>query len=131
MVPSKGHLDRSTDPATVPFEFGPVYQEDGWYPSEPLTADPPFVVRDFRGFTVQFHPLSYHPLQGELRVCRRLVVEVTRGSGPVVNPLVERTAAGDDGAFQALYRQLFLNYSERRNLLYTPIPEPGRLVIRS
>ena len=52
-----------------------------------------------------------------------------RGAGAAANPLVHRPAGGDDGVFQDAYRRLFVNYDELSPLLYTPVHEPGRMVI--
>ena len=38
ITPSKGHLLRSVDPATVPFSFASVYQKDTFWPAERCTS---------------------------------------------------------------------------------------------
>ena len=61
VAPSKGNLYRNIDPATVPFEQGDLYGEDGFFPSEPAVLRTPFVERGLRGQAVWAHPLPIQP----------------------------------------------------------------------
>ena len=45
VAPSKGNLYRNVDPATVPFEEGAVYAQDGFFPAEAAALRTPFVER--------------------------------------------------------------------------------------
>ncbi len=127
IAPSKGHLPRTIDPSTVPYEFDDLYHSDVWYPQVVSQLSEPFIVRDFRGITLQINPFQYNPALGQLRVYRRLVVEVY-AAGPGRVNVKQRTKGLDrmDADFTGLYRHLFLNYPAVK---YTPIPEPGRMLI--
>lgn len=127
IAPSKGHLPRTVDPATVPYEFSDFYQSDAWYPATNVELSDPFILRDFRGVSFQINPVQYNPALGRLRLYRRLVVEVY-SAGPGRLNLKRRTKGLDrmDADFESLYRRLFLNFSAAK---YAPILEQGRMLI--
>lgn len=129
VAPSKGHLKRTIDPATVPFQFGPAYAGLEPFPAEPATLGEPYVLRDFRGVVLEINPLRYLPASGEIEVTTRIVVEVVPGPGPSVNA-IDRVSPPQliDPEFQPLYANVFANWNEE---YYTPIPEPGRCLIVS
>jgi hypothetical protein len=127
IAPSKGHLPRTIDPATVPYEFDQIYQSDAWYPASPVELGDPFILRDFRGVSVQINPLQYNPAKGRLRVCRRMVVEVySDGPGRVNLKRRTKSLSRMDADFKSLYQRLFLNYSAAK---YTALVEQGRMLI--
>ena len=59
IAPSKGNLTRDIDPATIPFEFGEVYETDAFYPGMLAVLNDPYIVRDFRGQAIHFQPFQY------------------------------------------------------------------------
>jgi len=127
IVPSKGHLPRTIDPQTVPYEFDDFYQSDSWYPMQNSELSEPFILRDFRGISLQINPVQYNPATGQLRVYRRLVLEVfSDGPGHVNLKRRTKSLARLESDFQSIYRRLFLNYSAAK---YTSIAEPGRMLI--
>ncbi len=127
VAPSKGHLTRNIDPSRVPYEFNPVYTSDAWYPLQTARLDEPFIVRDFRGISLQINPIQYHPLKEQLRIYRRIVVEVS-ADGPGRINIKTRTKSSEriDADFDLTYRRMFLNYSTAK---YTPVLEQGRMLI--
>ena len=129
VVPSKGNLTRDIDPRTVPFTFDRFYQDDGWYPAGPAALGEPYILRDFRGITIQYNPVQFCPAGPELRVNRRVVVEVVADGPGTVNLKERRREAGLYCAdFRRVYERMFLNFA-RGDGRYTPIPEPGKMVI--
>jgi hypothetical protein len=119
VAPSKGHLPRTIDPSTIPYQFDELYQSDSWYPAQNVELGEPFILRDFRGVTLQINPFQHNPALGLLRLYRRLVVEVF-ADGPGRTNLKRRTKGMGriNSDFQVLYRRLFLNYIPAK---YTPI----------
>ena len=130
VIPSKGHFTRDIDPQSVPYTFAPVYKQDTWFPSETILLDEPYIVRDLRGMTIQFNPVQFNPAQKQLRIWKRIVVEVyTDNRKEVVNPFNrEKPFRGITSEFEDIYTTLFSNYGKGA-FEYTPIPEPGRLLI--
>ena len=129
IVPSKGHLTRNQDPAAVPFEFGPVYASDAFYPAEQTLLHEPFIIRDFRGIVVEVRPIRYRPAVGELQVARRIVVEVANIPGKAVNPLDRKEPVYKvDADFAPIYANLFGNWPPA-SYKYTAVGETGRCLI--
>ena len=71
VAPSKGNLSRSVDPATVPYEFGPHYGRNAFFPGALAELHEPYVLRDHRGVVVQVNPFQYNPARQTLRVYSR------------------------------------------------------------
>ena len=130
IMPSKGHFTRDIDPNSVPYTFDNFYNTNSWFPANNIALDEPYIVRDFRGMTVQVNPFQYNSSKKKLRVYSRIVIEVFSDPGKnVVNPLnrtIPLTRVSSE--FADIYRTLFMNYGIG-NLRYDSIPEPGRLLI--
>jgi hypothetical protein len=127
VVPSKGHLTRDKDPATVPYTFGPVYASAGFYPPEVALSHEPFIIRDFRGAVLEIRPVRFDPSTGSLEVTTRITVEVFRAPGSGINEIQRaEPPRALDPEFANFYANLFLNYDPLR---YDLLPEPGRCLI--
>lgn len=129
VAPSKGVIYRDTNPADIPYVFGDVYQRGGMYPTQQVTLQEPFILRDFRGVVLEIHPALYDPALDILEVATKVRVELAVGGGPGVNT-IDRTSelTRVDREFHDIYQSLFPNYDPMR---YEMIPEPGRCVIIS
>ena len=129
IAPSKGHLPRSVNPDSIPYIFDDFYQQDAWYPETNISIGEPFILKDYRGLTIQYNPYQYNHIQRVLKIYTKIVVELSaigkdgsnrkdRKRGPIkLSP----------DLFQ-LYKRQFINFeilSER----YTPILESGRLLV--
>ncbi len=127
VAPSKGHLLRTVDPATVPYKFDPFYDGDGIYPATSVEGHEPYILRDYRGMVVDLNPFQYTPSTRTLRVYTRMRVEVAPVGLGSVNVLERRRPLDRvDPQFAKLYREHFLNGGSSR---YTPILEEGGLLI--
>jgi hypothetical protein len=49
IAPSKGDFSRQIDPESVPYTYGPAYQQNAWYPGKLAELSDPHIFRDFRG----------------------------------------------------------------------------------
>ncbi len=129
VAPSKGNLLRTVDPATVPYEFGPQYATDAFFPAETAVLSEPFILRDVRGVTVDVRPIQYNAAGGTLRVYSTMTVEVTRvadgGANVLVRPAVPRTLSR---AFYDIYTSRFLNFAQS-GMDYPPVGETGSMLI--
>ncbi|GJQ64794.1 MAG: hypothetical protein SCALA702_38470 [Melioribacteraceae bacterium] len=128
VAPSKGHMTRNIDPATVDYTFNDIYNKNEWFPANNIALDEPYIVRDFRGQTVEFRPVQFNAATSELRVCTQLIVEVYNdNSEQAVNPFNRvNQFEGFSTDYVDVYSTLFLNFNTNK---YDPIPEPGRLLI--
>ncbi len=130
IIPSKGHYTRDIDPNSIPYTFGEVYQKDEYYPGYIVKLDDPYIVRDLRGMTVQINPLQYNPVRNELKIYKKLTVELYADpSKQVINPFYRtRALTKVSNEFAPIYRELFMNYGIGVTR-FDSIPEPGRMLV--
>jgi hypothetical protein len=129
VVPSKGNLSRTVDPATVPYVFGAAYASSEWFPDALARGGEPYILRDYRGMTVEALPFQARGSDGTLRVARHMTIEIV-SSGPDMTNAIDRVAPPQSvvDAFQPIYEGQFVNYGMDR---YTPVGERGRMLIIS
>jgi hypothetical protein len=128
VVPSKGPIPRTIDPASVPYEFGAFYGGDAWFPAETAVIGEPYILRDFRGAVLTANPFRYNPSTQTLRVSTRLVIEVVV-EGPGGANVIDRAGppATIDAEFARIYSSHFVNYGEYSR--YAPVSEIGKMLI--
>ena len=127
VVPSKGSLSRDIDPVTVEYTFSDTYERDGWYPSALVTLGEPFIMRDVRGATIEFNPVRWNPVTGELRVWTHVTVAVEATGPGETNVLRERPGSGAI-EFERIYERSFLNY-DLAGSRYPSVSEEGSMLI--
>jgi hypothetical protein len=129
VAPSKGNILRTTDPATVPYQFDRAfYGSDAVYPIEAVRpSGDPYILRDFRGLTVEILPFQAHASDGRLTAVRHMIVELTPIGADRVN-VIDRVGPPPavTTPFEEIYADHFLNYGMDR---YTPVAEQGRILI--
>ncbi len=126
VIPSKGSLSRAVDPNTVPYTFDKFYQTDSWWPEKTVEIYEPFILRDYRGVTIRFNPFQYNPAKNELKIAKRVVVEVYVEDKGGANVITEKRGS-IAREFVNIYKSNFLNFRESR---YDSIAErEGRMVI--
>ena len=128
VVPSKGNLLRTIDPAEVPYQFGPAYQQAGFFPGTLVTAQEPYILRELRGLVVDFFPLQYNPATHTLRVYTALTAVITPSGLPGANEIDRiRNAAKPSAAFEEIYAAQFLNYPPGGR--YAALDENGEMLV--
>ncbi len=136
LPPSKGSIPRTVDPASVPYEHGPVYGEDAWYPPRAVDLGEPYILRDTRGVVVSVNAFQYNPVRRTLRVLRSATIEVVARDARGVNELQARTPVRSV-EFERLYASHYVNANalvrsgalESGRGRYTPVPEVGPMLI--
>lgn len=129
IAPSKGNFSRQINPESVQYEYGPIYQQDQWYPENLAELAPPHIHRDYRGTIAMVYPFQYNPIRKVLRVYSRVVVKVKKSntSAAPVNPLYKTwsvTSVVDE--FDFIYQQRYLNYVQYK---YNAPVERGRILV--
>ncbi len=126
IVPSKGNLKRNVDPATIPYTFGEVYNQNEFYPGELTQMSEPFVLRNTRGVTISLFPYQYNPVQKKLMIYNnlRVLVHVDASVNGIneLNPTHEKSEI-----FQAIYQNVYLNPGENPD--YEAVGEIGSMLI--
>ena len=62
VAPSKGNFSRKINPDDVPYVYGDMYQKDEFFPSQPMSLEKPYIIRDFRGQNLMVYPYAYNPI---------------------------------------------------------------------
>jgi hypothetical protein len=114
IVPSKGNLKRNVDPEDVPYIMGDFYFGKKWFPENSVEISDPYILRDFRGVTVRFHPFQYEPSQGILKIAKRIVVEIFRERAGGTS-ILERKRDTISEPFTEIYKNFFLNFASARS----------------
>lgn len=135
LVSSKGSFSRKIDPATVAYTYGEVYAKNEFFPGKLIDLNEPYILRDFRGQTVNFYPIQYNPVTKTLRVYYELIVEI-KSNGKSGTNEIERERGESihtDFEFNQLYSKRFLNYASLSGSSfapqYTPVSEEGSMLI--
>ncbi|SVB25782.1 uncharacterized protein METZ01_LOCUS178636, partial [marine metagenome] len=87
IAPSKGNLSRLINPSNLPYEFGTEYSQDVFFPPNIANLQKPYILKNIRGITVDFHPIQYNPIKKVLRIYHQIKVEVTTESMGETNVL--------------------------------------------
>ncbi|MCK4761635.1 MAG: PKD domain-containing protein [Candidatus Aminicenantes bacterium] len=113
LAPSKGNLTRNIDPAGIPYEYGPEYDVDSFYPTKVAQLGTPYIARDFRGQAVRVYPIQYNPVTKVLRVYKKIVVRVF-DTGKVGKNVLTRAQPLDklSTEFRNVYSRQFINFSQ-------------------
>lgn len=123
ILPSKGNLYRNTNPDQVPYEFGEQYSKNEFFPGALVNKTEPYILRDFRGQSIQFYPFQINPVTKKLRVYSEITIKVSHA--PIVSSKSNKTIK----EYNELYKKHFLNLSSTQNSKYTQIEEQGKMII--
>ena len=130
IAPSKGNLSRLIDPSNVEYEFGPVYQQDEFFPGDLVGLEDPYILRDVRGQSIVFYPIQYNSVRKVLRVYNNIEVEVY-AAGPGQINVFNRTSNEPvySKEFLNVYNNHFLNYSNDTRFDY--LVDHGNMLVIS
>ena len=128
IAPSKGVIARDTDPARLPWEFGESYLSDSFYPAAIASLSEPYILRDFRGITIQTSPVAYNHRSQTIRIYTSFRLRVFASGSDSRNQLT-RPVRSLNQSFLPVYENHFLNYYSQR---YVPVDESfGKLLVIS
>ena len=130
VAPSKGNFSRLIMPEDVPYTFNKTYQTDAFYPNSIVQLNEPYIVRDFRGQVVEFHPIQYNPMTKVLRVYTNITVKVLGDNGDSIN-IFNRTKPLDkvDNEFNNIYQNHFINFDNDTRFDY--LVDHGNMLVIS
>lgn len=128
MLPSKGNLNRSIDPSTVPYLEGSEYMHDQFYPGHLATLGDPYVQGHFRAQSVHFNPVQYNPMTHTLRVYSNIEVNVRPTEAEGANVLPSNTPTAINATWREAYSDRFINYQSNADR-YDQISEMGNILV--
>ena len=130
IAPSKGNFSREIDPESVPYRYGEVYSQDGFFPGFQAQLDQPYILRDFRGQNILVYPFAYNPITKTLRVYTQLTLTLSKtnekGNNPKLSTRSSQMRMSPEA--DAMYQHRFVNY-RNRTTKYTFIPDEGELLV--
>lgn len=127
IVPSKGNIIRTENPANILYSFGANYEVNTFLPKNQVSLSSPYIFRDFRGQTIRFNPFQYNPITHELKVVKKALIEIkTTQENSQINPFYRISESKISREFLPLYNHHFLNVGTKS---YIPIAETGDLLI--
>jgi hypothetical protein len=85
------------------------YTTDQFYPETAARASDPMIMRDFRLVQLVLQPVQFNPVSRELRVTRRLKLELRYDRPSGINVKIRRPVK-ISRAFEPLYRSFIANY---------------------
>lgn len=123
VAPSKGPIMRDVLPQNVPYEFSAFYDNGGVFPQQVIELGKPFILRNARGVTINFFPIRYDRVLGQLTVARELVLELL-----VSQPKDRKTTILKQGnrvnpEFVKIYANTFKNFNQLRTSMKAINPE--------
>jgi len=127
IAPSKGNITRDIDPDGIPYNSGPSYMKNQFFPLNNATLEDPYIIRDYRAQTAKIFPFQYNPVTKTLRVHYEMQIEVRSIDQNGVNKYVRNSQFTKvDADFDRIYSRQFINYG---NSKYTPLAEQGKMLI--
>lgn len=128
VMPSKGNFTRNISLESVPFNFGPAYSADAWYPSDKdlVKMGEPFILRDIRGVNMIVNSVQYNPAQNKLKIHKKLQVSINADDKASKNTI--KKSGPISKVFEPIYKNTFVNYKEAARRL-PRLDENGRLLI--
>ncbi len=124
VLPSKGNLKRNIDPSTVPYTFGPAYNQYESYPSATGTLEDAFIWRSMRGSVLTVSPYQFIPGSGMLQFHKELTFRIRFNEGTSgINELTEEKV---DPVMDNMQQHMILNRSAEK---YTALEEEGEMLI--
>lgn len=130
IAPSKGNISRQVNPDDVPYTYGPMYQQNAFWPDAQAILGAPYILRDFRGQNIMVRPFAYNPATKTLRVYESLTVEMTKVSNNGENQKTTRRSntIKVDPEQKAQYSHRFINFGETESR-YIFDEDAGELLI--
>jgi len=111
VMPSKGHFTRNIPESAVRYEFGPIYQEDVFWPKEVFKVGEHFMMRDMSGTCLKVLPISVNHVQMKMNVLKRAVVSISCQGSARMMSASKKSNRKPSKTFHKMYRD-FAGYEE-------------------
>jgi hypothetical protein len=125
IAPSKGKILRNQNPADVPYEFSDVYNQNDFYPSQISNLGKPYILRDYRGITVNVAAFHYNPVTQMLRVYTHLKIKI-KNVGTDTENILSNSKNSYSKYFESIYSHHFINFNSAK---YDLVDEHGRMIV--
>ncbi|MBP8704738.1 MAG: choice-of-anchor D domain-containing protein [Candidatus Cloacimonas sp.] len=116
IYPTQPSVSKSQDPALIPFELKTdIYSKNEFYSGELFSVEEIGFLRGVRIFRIDYEPMRYNPVSGELKINTELNVQVKfiNADFSATQDLLARTASYE---FDSLYGKILLNWQKNERL---------------
>jgi len=108
VYPAQPPLPEGKEP--LPFVIDEkCYSTNEFYPEASCRISEPMIMRDFRLVQLVLQPIEFNPVLGEVRIARRMKVELRYAGESNINVKLRKTQKVSR-AFEPLYRSFIANY---------------------
>ncbi len=122
VAPSKGVIKRNVQPGSVAYSFGPVYNENEFYPAQLAALKTPFIWRAMRGAVIEVSPYQYNPVTKQLIVYKNIHINLKKNTSiSGANELYGQA----DPVLQSAQQKIVLNPKSEK---YSPMEESGSML---
>ena len=130
VAPSKGNISRQIDPATVPYTYGEMYNQNAFYPATQAHLDTPYILRDCRGQNIVVTPFAYNPVTKKLRVYHHMTISMDKMNNNGENPKLGRKSGAIkvDSEMQQNYKRRFINFGQN-GAKYNFVEDRGEMLV--
>lgn len=129
IAPAKGSIVRTVRKENVPFSFGNIYQNDGFYPQQIGSIKSTYFIRDIEGASIAINPVQYNPIRQECKLYTDVIVKIFFKE-VTTNAVEQETII--PAVFDGIYKNHFINYPIKNseiNNKYTPINDMGSMLV--
>jgi len=127
VLPSKGTILRTENPADVPYTFGTVYQGTDVFPGTEVQLNDPYIMRDYRGVSLRINAVRWDVARGALLVLESMTLEVETSGNGGVNSRQGKMQNGIDRQFENIYSRAFDNFDSSSK--YSMVSVDGRMLV--
>jgi hypothetical protein len=127
IAPSRGFISRDINPEDVSYQFSEEYNAREFFPCNTVTLSQPYILRDYRGITLNVYPFIYYPQTQTLSVYSYLLVEIKSVGSDTIN-VKSANSKNPSRYMSEIYENHFLNYQKSR---YTALDDNGRMIVIS
>jgi hypothetical protein len=105
--------------SVYPFHYDTsFYAQDTWYPGQECELANTGIWRDFCVASILNYPMTYNPLQRQLRICRHFRVSATYIGGGYAHKAIAPWAAALYSRYMANYGSLDIEFSDPNGVQY-------------
>ncbi|HBZ01810.1 MAG TPA: hypothetical protein DEO84_10870, partial [candidate division Zixibacteria bacterium] len=127
IIPCQPSGEDSANNVEIPFaKDESIYQQDRYFPEQPVMLNEPVICRDLRMIQSIVYPVQYNPVRREIRVYTNIDYRITYTGEGSRNQKIRRNNRISE-SFMSMYRALVPNADEML-AAYTPV-RGGYLII--
>ncbi|MFQ6043138.1 MAG: C25 family cysteine peptidase, partial [Candidatus Poribacteria bacterium] len=109
-----GNLERSDIPRSEETIQVRRYQKNAFYPKDLVEIEPIGYVREQRLARLKINPIQYNPVNGQLRVYKRMEIKITFPGAFAAPSVTASTIRSDSELFENFFKNNLINYNQSK-----------------